>query len=61
MRGIHIPTCREMLMDESDGGFDYKQCQDSLCWCESPRTGKPIRGSLTKGKLTCDENGRYGE
>lgn len=57
MAGIYEPHCHREHDDKRHGGYQYKQCHDNLCWCVSS-DGKPVQGTLTKGKLECDENGR---
>ena len=62
MRGVHVPSCRDdwRREDKDDGGYESKQCQDGLCWCVD-EAGKTIKGTLTKGRLECYEQGYYKE
>ena len=55
LTGVHIPECIT-TEDDDNPGYASDQCLDGLCWCVT-RDGAAVEGTLTKGKLDCDENG----
>ena len=61
LRGVHIPQCHAMVSsdveNDVDHGYDNKQCLDGMCWCAN-KAGNPLKGTLAKGLLKCDSQGK---
>ena len=53
MAGIFVPACDPNL----EHSYQASQCHDGFCFCMNTTTGEPIKSSLTRGIITCDNKG----